>query len=106
MVLSSWKDLLTVDALVTTGEGERSMQRQRYAGNDCQDLDKTVCDRIGLCPEDEWSAIYFAGFLLMLCRSIQTFTPRTSLKEMALSPRPYDDGGGGGMYCMWQVAHY
>lgn len=28
---------------------------------------------IGLCPEDEWWAIYFAAFMLMLCCSILTF---------------------------------
>lgn len=52
------------------------------------------CMRIGLCPEDEWWAIYFAGFLLMLCHSIQT-----KINKWRFLLTPMMHGGGGGFVC-------
>lgn len=42
----------------------------------------------GPCPEDVWWAIYFAGFLLMLCCGNLTFAPCASLRKPPLSSPP------------------
>lgn len=42
----------------------------------------------GPCPEDVWWAIYFAGFLLMLCCGNLTFAPCASLRKPPISSPP------------------
>lgn len=60
--------------------------------------------RTGLCLEDEWWAICFARFLLILCHSILTSTPLTSLRRMAHSPQ-FMMRSGGFVWIVWDKWH-
>lgn len=74
------------------------MQRQKVGR---KWLPKLYENRFG--PEDKWWAVYFAGFLLMLCCSILTFTISLEKWHFLLTLMMHNVGGVGSVCVKWHT---